>query len=320
MKEPEELSNSVPSEAFFSSIYSNTYFQVPLWYDSIGFRNNTLKYFSAGEAGDSGIAESFLVNSKYFGQNKEFQLSVGAFFEDAHLMMVYNRSDPWGNNRHFDYSRFKKIDLGKGIKLPVSFGDVIKSRRSRREYTGDPMDMGFLASILRCASGVSGVGSTSLSDGSEVKIGFRTVASGGGLYPTDIMVAALDIQGLPKGIYQYVPQIDESGDFLVQLNERIDPVIQALPHSESSINISNAAAIFMLATNPWKSMRKYGSRGLRFIFIEAGAISQNIHLACTALGVGSCDFGAYIDADIDRSLGFDGISQTVIHTIIAGVI
>ncbi|HEV9035744.1 MAG TPA: SagB/ThcOx family dehydrogenase [Puia sp.] len=319
MKDPENIP-STPNEAFLNSIYSNTYYQVPLWYDSIGFRNNTLKYYSAGEAGDAGTAEDFLVNSKYFGQNKEFQFSVGVFFEDAHMMMVHNRSDPWGNNRHFDYSGFEKISLGKGIRLPVSFGDVIKGRRSKREFTGDPMSMDFLASILRCASGVSSIGSASLSDGSQVKIGFRTVASGGGLYPTDIIVAALNIQGLPGGIYQYVPQMDESGDFLIRLDENTDPVVRALPHSESSMNIDNAAAVFLLATNPWKSMRKYGSRGLRFIFLEAGGISQNIHLASTALGIGSCDFGAFIDADIDRSLGFDGISQTVIHTIITGII
>lgn len=321
MSDSEKLSDlSSNDEDFSGSIYSNTYYQVQFWDDAIGFRNNTLKSFSTVETGDSKIAEDFLINSKNFGQNKEFQFSVGAFFQDAQLMMVYNQSDPWGNNRHFDYSKFKRIELGEGIKLPVAFGEVIKKRRSKREYTGDPMTIDYLSSILRCASGVNGFGVTHLSNNGEVKIAFRTVASGGGLYPNDLIIVALNIEGLSNGIYQYVPRIDNTGDFLIHLSDNTNPILEAFPHSETSIKINNSAAIFMLATNPWKSMRKYGSRGLRFIFLEVGAISQNIHLACTALGIGSCDFGGYIDADIDKVLGYDGISKTVIHTVIAGII
>jgi SagB-type dehydrogenase family enzyme len=316
----DEIAGQSDADEFLNSIYSNVYYQVPFWFDSLGFRNNGLKYFSANDSGDSDIAEDFLANSKYFVQNKEFQVSVGAFFQDAHLMMVYNQSDPWGNNRHFDYAGFKKIKLGAGIKLPLSFGDVIKNRRSKRDYTGDPINIDFLASILRCSSGVSGIGSTHLSTGSEVKIAFRTVASGGGLYPTDVIIAALNVSGLPKGIYQYVPRLDDTGDFLILLDKDVDSIVRAFPHDEQSMHIDRSSAIFMLATNPWKSMRKYGSRGLRFIFIEAGAISQNIHLACTALGLGSCDYGGYVDADVDKHLGFDGITKTVIHTIITGII
>lgn len=89
-----------------------------------------------------------------------------------------------------------------------------------------------------------------------------------------------------------------------------------VPDENISCKYSNV--IFLLVARPWKTMRKYGDRGLRFVFHETGAISQNIHLAVTGLGLGSVDCASICDDEMHEVLGFDGNFQTVTHTIVVG--
>ena len=306
---------------FSQSVFDNCYMDVAPWYKSVGLRNNQLKYNTFQEKGDCTLAEDFLINSKYYAENKEAQHSIVAYFTDAMLMNVHRQADPWDNTRKEDFSAYKKIALPKGVALPLSIEKAIFKRRSIRKFTGDPINLDYLATLFRCAGGTSGYSTTQLSDNSKLKIALRTVASGGGLYPVDILCLALHIDGLEKGIYQYVPQTDEK-DYLVQLTgrEKVTPIVDALAIPDDSLQINLASAVFLLTARPWKSMRKYGARGLRFVFIETGAISQNINLASTALGIGSCDYAGFIDADIEKALGFDGMHQTLLHTIVAGII
>jgi SagB-type dehydrogenase family enzyme len=65
-------------------------------------------------------------------------------------------------------------------------------------------------------------------------------------------------------------------------------------------------------------MRKYGNRGLRFLFLEAGAMAQNIHLACEALGLGSFDCASVYDDEVHEALGIDGLHESLLHTVIIG--
>jgi SagB-type dehydrogenase family enzyme len=65
-------------------------------------------------------------------------------------------------------------------------------------------------------------------------------------------------------------------------------------------------------------MRKYGPRGLRYLLIEAGAITQNIHLATQALGFASVDCASVVDAEVHEVLDIDGLYEALIHTIVIG--
>jgi SagB-type dehydrogenase family enzyme len=57
---------------------------------------------------------------------------------------------------------------------------------------------------------------------------------------------------------------------------------------------------------------------MAFAFIEAGEISQNVHLICTALGIGPCDVGGYAKQRLEQTLGLDGLSEHVIHLTVIG--
>jgi SagB-type dehydrogenase family enzyme len=51
-----------------------------------------------------------------------------------------------------------------------------------------------------------------------------------------------------------------------------------------------------------RSMWKYGQRGYRYIWIEAGHLAQNLYLVAQALGLGAVAIGGFFDAEIDSLL------------------
>jgi SagB-type dehydrogenase family enzyme len=155
-----------------------------------------------------------------------------------------------------------------------------------------------------------------LLQGGDAELNFRTVPSGGGLYPIDMYVVVLNVVGLREGIYHYIPRSDslsEIGD-----SAEVQAVLQGFAVSEEIISLSRACAIFLLIGQPWRSMRKYGNRGMRFMFMEAGAIAEHLNLAAVALGLGSVDCSSYYDDEVNEALGLDGVYQTIIHSLLVG--
>ncbi|MBW8881877.1 MAG: SagB/ThcOx family dehydrogenase [Asticcacaulis sp.] len=67
-----------------------------------------------------------------------------------------------------------------------------------------------------------------------------------------------------------------------------------------------------------RALRKYGGRGYRFAVLEAGQISQNLMLAATAVGLPSLAYGSFYDAELERMLGVDGVSEAVLAVVLIG--
>jgi SagB-type dehydrogenase family enzyme len=65
---------------------------------------------------------------------------------------------------------------------------------------------------------------------------------------------------------------------------------------------------------------KYGERGFRYVYIEAGHISQNIYLQAVSLGLGSVCVGAFFDSGVNRLIGIDGHREAVIYLHAVGTI
>ena len=181
------------------------------------------------------------------------------------------------------------------------------------------MKMEELSSILYYAQGISTEVSfdgpkTASFDKDNQKMQWRMAPSGGSLYPIDLCFFALNISGIENGVYKYVPE-HHALKKQSSLDENFDLISMA---QMQELDYKNASLFFVFVYKLFENTRKYGDSGLAFALIEAGEISENIHLVCTALGCGACDIGGYIKHDLEKKMGLDGLSQHVIHTLLVG--
>ncbi|MEE8592589.1 MAG: nitroreductase family protein, partial [Candidatus Bipolaricaulota bacterium] len=62
---------------------------------------------------------------------------------------------------------------------------------------------------------------------------------------------------------------------------------------------------------------RYGERGVRYLFLDAGHVCQNLYLAAESIAAGACAIGAFTDDQLNLLLGLDGIDRFVVY--LAGV-
>ena len=77
--------------------------------------------------------------------------------------------------------------------------------------------------------------------------------------------------------------------------------------------LESGGATIVLTAIYDRSTGRYGQRGHRCTFMEAGHISQNIYLEATSLGLGTVSIGAFYDRQVDTLMGVDGKKETTIY-------
>jgi SagB-type dehydrogenase family enzyme len=305
----QEETDAAVNSTKVAAIFSNSYLAPHPWADATGFRTHGFRYRNLCRWQVPHVAEEYLANSRYLNYDRETEESIQSYFLDpgVQLLSMIGQEERAG---------LEEVALPAGIKLRQAFGQVLSGRRSRRNYTGDFMELPYLATIVRSAMAVTAEAEVDRMDGGKSVFRFRTAPSGGGLYPLDLYVASLRIDRLKRGIYRYDPLTD----VLVRLegDSQVSALTEAFAVPEEIIAISRACAFLLLVGYPWRCMRKYGQRGLRFLLIEAGAIAQNIHLSVEAAGLGSVDCASIYDDQAHEVLGLDGINQFLAHAVIVG--
>jgi SagB-type dehydrogenase family enzyme len=299
---------TIHPELLEASVWLNGYSPLIPWADAIGLKPNWIKY--AGRPHSAVLTEEYLVNSYHTRHDAETAVSVENFYDDSVVVTQ-------ALNHQRDYTGLPIIPLPKGIALESELGEVILRRRSTGQFTGDTVPFDYLATIARAAQGTSGNAIVSLQQGSEVPLIFSTVSSAGQLYPVDIYFMVLNVKELEKGIYLY-SMLDDAFIKTGGISD-ISNLLSGFSTQVDSLMYQRANYIVMFAAHPWKSVSKYGGRGLRFVLQEIGAISQNIHLANVCLGLSSTDWGGYYENEINQAMNFDGVNQTVLHLLLAGI-
>lgn len=198
-----------------------------------------------------------------------------------------------------DYPGTKKIPLPKPDYRGMVLEDVIKKRRSVREYSPRPLELYQVSQILFAAQGLTG----SL-HGRPV----RAAPSAGALYPFEVYVIVNNVENLQKGIYHYsiinhALELIKPGDF------RNDITSAGLKQEM----LGDAGVTIVLTAIFDRTRHKYGERGIRYVYMESGHISQNIFLQAVSLGLGSVSVGAFLDKKINNLIGIDGQKEAAIY-------
>ncbi|HXF72057.1 MAG TPA: SagB/ThcOx family dehydrogenase, partial [Actinomycetota bacterium] len=158
-------------------------------------------------------------------------------------------------------------------------------------------ELASLARLLRLGAGVHRT--VRFPGGDEIH--FRTYASAGALYPVEIYVACGDLAGVGAGLYHF----DPSGPALVRLREG-DPRGHLVRAAAGEDAVARAPAVLALTGIPWRTAWKYGERGYRHLFWDAGTILANVLALATASGLPARVVLGFDDAEVEALLGVDG--------------
>jgi SagB-type dehydrogenase family enzyme len=288
---------------------ANSYRVLQPWVESTALRTRELEHRTLGQPSAPRPAEEFLLDSRYHRHDRRIALSTQPYFTDvgqATVSLVGAEPAPPG-----------AVALPPSVPLDGTLGRALGERRSHRAFSGTAAPLAQLATVVRAAAAVTDEGIVRLSDGRELPFCFRSAPSAGGLYPVEVHVAALRVDGLEPRVYRYAARHDAL--VAVTGTEGAEQLCGCCASAPDAEHLARAAFVLVFVAQPWRSMRKYGSRGVRFLFIEVGAMVQAAHLAAQALGLGSVDCGAFCDEEVHRCLGLDGVLRCLAHATIAGV-
>jgi len=132
----------------------------------------------------------------------------------------------------------------------------------------------------------------------------RSTPPAGALYPLELGLIALQVEGLEPGFYRYLPESHE----LVCRNEGdLRRLVSSAALEQSQL--SECPAMIVIAADYEKLSWKYGSRSGRYGDMEAGHAAQNVYLQATALKLGTVVVGAFEDELLASTLGLKGREQ-----------
>jgi len=175
---------------------------------------------------------------------------------------------------------------------------ALKTRQSVREYGEASLSLAEVSQVLWAAQGFTRERKEPPSRWNpkyEWPGGLRTAPSAGALYPVEIYLLAGKVEGLPSGVYKYVPKTHALRK-VAEADKKKELCQAALGQPQ----IEKAPAVILMAAVYERTSYKYGERAERYVHIEVGSIAENIYLQSTALGIGTVLIGAFNDQEVKK--------------------
>lgn len=207
----------------------------------------------------------------------------------------------------------KIIDLVAPKDLTVGtmpLRETINQRRSRRQFTHQPLSLEELSFLLWSTQGVC---ETQGKD--NVVRTRRTVPSAAAGHTFETYLAVRRVEGIVAGLYRYLA-LDHT---LCLLYEDADIVHKVAKSCREQMWIQDSAVVFLWTTIPYRMEWRH-PLSHKVIAIDAGHVCQNLYLASESIGAGTCGIGAYYQEQIDELIGVDGKDEFSIYIAPVGKI
>ena len=142
----------------------------------------------------------------------------------------------------------------------------------------------------------------------------KTSPSGGALHPIEAYVLARNVKGLSPGLYHY-----DAADHCLERLRRGANSRQITDYLANQYWYGGAAFVVFMTAVFARTRWKYDyARAYRAVLIEAGHLCQTFCLTATWLGAAPFCTMAFADSKIERAIGVDGISESVLYVAGAG--
>lgn len=163
----------------------------------------------------------------------------------------------------------------KKLKIPgVSVQEAIENWEPVVYFSRTSITMNDLSFLLWCTQGERPI------DASPAPI--RNVPSSGNRHPVDTYFVAGEVEGLPTGLYRYLPKTHQ----VISIREDSDiPFAMGTASMDFKV-ITRAAVTFLWVAVPYRSVWALGNRGYRSVLLETGHICQALMMASACIG---CD-------------------------------
>lgn len=197
------------------------------------------------------------------------------------------------------------IDLPEVDKSIIKKNDIfqcILERQSNRNYTNEEVTLEELSYLLMMTQGIKEIKGNNY-------VGLRPVPSAGGRHPYETYLAIVNVKGLEKGIYRYLPL--EHKLILITKVEKLEEIIaEGVNHQGFA---AKAAVTFIWACIPYRTEWRYGDRSYKIALLDAGHIGQALYFACETIGLGSCAIASYNQKLIDDLIKVDGEDEFAVY-------
>jgi len=201
---------------------------------------------------------------------------------------------------------------GRVIALPPSMREgglglwqTINDRRSLRRFdTSKPVTRSELSQLLWATQGLT-------ADPAEPR--FRASPSAGALHPLDTYLVLNRVEGVPAGVAQY--EVETAALRLLAEGDYSRQIAEATLGQQMA---AECGVVFVWVGVPARSQPKYRARAHRYLYMDAGHIGAQLHLAAVALGLGCCAIGAFLDDEVNALVGADGETETAVYLSVVG--
>jgi SagB-type dehydrogenase family enzyme len=188
----------------------------------------------------------------------------------------------------------------------VDLVDALLKRESLREYAAAPLSFEDLCVLLMCTTGVRRVVPGVAT--------FRAAPSAGARHALETYVLASRVEGLDPGLYRFLA-IERK---ILKVSTAPGLLDQFTDACLGQSFVRSSAALFLWVAEVYRMTYRYGQRGYRYLYLDAGHVCQNLYLAAEAVGAGVCAIGAYDDQRVDELLGVSGKDQFAIYLAAVG--
>lgn len=189
------------------------------------------------------------------------------------------------------------------------FTPILLARRTWRRFSRRAIRLEDLATLLGLSWGVQrwvnfpGIG----------RVALKTSPSAGARHPIEVYVLAVNVKGLPRGLYHYAP--DNHRLELLKRNSSSRDTVRFLDNQWWYAPA--AALMLMTAVFPRTQWKYRDPAAYRTVMIDAGHVCQTFCLVATWLGLAPFCTMAFDQTLVEKELALDGVSESVVYA--AGV-
>lgn len=210
--------------------------------------------------------------------------------------------------------RVKRYPGNFSLPLPEpvpngEFFKVLLARRTWRRFSKRVLELPALSALLGLTFGVQ----QCLDLGKLGTVSLKTSPSGGARHPIEAYVLARRTEGIAPGLYHY--QADAHRLSLLKRGATSRNIVRYLA---GQTWFGHASALVLMTAAFARTEWDYPyARSYRAVLLEAGHVCQTFCLVATALGLAPFCTDALADSLIERDLGIDGVTESVLYA--AGV-